>query len=188
MTEPGAPSKLGLGGNETVAPLRILDVGTGSGAIAIAIAHHLDQAHITAVDISPTALQIATANAARHSLAARIAFIESDLLSALPPEARFDAIVSNPPYIPITDRNTLHSQVRDFEPETALFAADEGLAIYRRLIPEAYKALKPGGLLALEIGHGQREALAELLAGWNAIRFVDDLQGIPRVVLASKPK
>ena len=185
------------------APLRILDIGTGSGAIAIALAHHLPHAHITATDISPTALDIARENAARHNLADRIDFIQSDLLDSVRHKGhtreatatrearreRYEVLVSNPPYVPESDRETLHPQVRDYEPATALFAPvvsgkDDGLAIYRRLIPRAHAALVPNGLLALEIGHGQRDALAQLLSGWNSVRFIDDLQGIPRVALA----
>jgi release factor glutamine methyltransferase len=110
------------------------------------------------------------------------------LLDALSPgDATFDAIVSNPPYVPTSDRDTLHAQVRDFEPGVALYAGPAGLDIYRRLIPQARAALKPNGLLALEIGHRQRDAIAAFLAGWNALRFVDDLQQIPRVALARKP-
>ena len=183
---------------------QILDVGTGSGAIAIALAHHLPNAHVTATDISSAALAIASSNAARHHLSSRIRFVEADLLDfsnlfilsegaaaevegPAPPLSAFDAIVSNPPYVPAADRATLHPQVRDFEPAAALFAGPDGLEIYRRLIPQARAALKPGGLLALEIGYGQRDAVAALLAGWNALRFVDDLQQIPRTALARKP-
>ena len=102
-------------------------------------------------------------------------------------DGAFDAIVSNPPYVPISDRDTLHPQVRDHEPATALFAGKTGLDIYRRLIPQARAALTPHGLLALEIGHNQRDAIAELLSTWREVRFVDDLQSIPRVALARKP-
>jgi release factor glutamine methyltransferase len=191
-------------------PLRILDVGTGSGAIAIALAFHLPHAQITAVDLSAAALEVAAANTARHALAGRIRFVQSDLLDgirtvilseaahvvssevegpavlpvALPP---FDVIVSNPPYVPTADRASLHPQVRDHEPAAALFAGLDGLDIYRRLIPQARAALQPNGLLALEIGHGQREAIASLLSGWNELRFLDDLQHIPRIALARKP-
>jgi len=172
---------------DSQAALRILDVGTGSGAIAIALAHHLPHAHITATDISPVAHEVAAANAMRHDLAGRIRFVDSDLLQALPHNDFFDAIVSNPPYVPSADRDAMHPQVRDYEPAAALFAGADGLDIYRRLIPKARSALKPSGLLALEIGHGQRDAIASLLAGWNEIRFVDDLQRIPRVALARKP-
>ncbi|HXE09116.1 MAG TPA: peptide chain release factor N(5)-glutamine methyltransferase [Acidobacteriaceae bacterium] len=186
---------------------RILDIGTGSGAIALALAHHLPHAHITATDISPTALDIARENAARHNLADRIDFIQSDLLDSVRHKGhtreatatrearreRYEVLVSNPPYVPESDRAALHPQVRDYEPATALFApvisgVDDGLAIYRRLIPQARAALVPKGLLALEIGHGQRDAVAQLLAGWSSVRFVDDLQGIPRVALARNPE
>ncbi len=164
--------------------LQIADVGTGSGAIAIALAHALPQASVTALDLSPEALAMAGENARTHSLESRIRFLRSDLLGAMPAEERFDAIVSNPPYISIADAPTLHPQVRDHEPSLALYAGLDGLAIYQRLIPEASQRLKPGGLLALEIGHGQRDAIAELLRGWNTAEFLDDLQGIPRVALA----
>lgn len=170
------------------APLQIVDIGTGSGAIAIALAHHLPHANLIAADISPDALEVATANATRHQLTSRIRFVKSNLLGALAPsDSAFDAIVSNPPYVSIGDRDALHPQVRDFEPETALFAGHGGLNIYRRLIPQAFSALKPKGLLALEIGQGQRDALAALLADWNEVSFVNDLQQIPRVALARKP-
>ena len=170
--------------------LRILDVGTGSGAIAIALAQHLPSARITAVDCSRAALEVATANAARHGLGGRIRFVEADLLDGLEGLAaaeKFDAVVSNPPYVPAGERETLHPQVKDYEPARALFAGVDGLDVYRRLIPQAWDALKPEGLLALELGHGQRDALAALLVGWNAVRFVNDLQLIPRVAIARKP-
>jgi release factor glutamine methyltransferase len=174
---------------EALRPARteILDVGTGSGAIAIALAHYLPETQFTAVDISPAALEIASINVAHHDLASRIHLLRSDLLDALPSGEIFDAIVSNPPYIPTTERNKLHPQVRDFEPEVALYAGPAGLEIYRRLIPQAGAALKPNGLLALEIGYNQRDAIAEMFADWCDLRFVDDLQGIPRVALARKP-
>jgi release factor glutamine methyltransferase len=169
-------------------PLRILDVGTGSGAIAIALAFHLPHAQITAVDLSAAALEVAAANSARHALADRIRYLKSDLLDAFPPdEAPFAAIVSNPPYVPTADRASLHPQVRDHEPAAALFAGPDGLDIYRRLIPQTRAALQPNGLLALEIGHNQREAIASLLSDWNQLRFLDDLQHIPRIALARKP-
>ncbi len=170
---------------KTLRAPRILDVGTGSGAIAIALAQYLPEAHVTATDISTAALALAQENAARHQLTGRIQFAESDLLTALP-EQTFDAIVSNPPYVPEADRTALHPEVRDYEPATALFAGEDGLAIYHRLIPQARAALVFNGLLALEIGYGQRDAIGELLAGWNVVRFIDDLQGIPRVALGRK--
>ena len=168
-------------------PLRILDVGTGSGAIAIALAHHLPHARVTAVDLSAAALEVAASNAVRHALAGRIRFIESDLLDALlPDELHLDVIVSNPPYVPTADRASLHPQVREHEPAAALFAGPDGLDVYRRLIPQARAALRPNGLLALEIGHGQKEAVTALLSGWDELRFLDDLQQIPRIALARR--
>lgn len=167
----------------------ILDVGTGTGAIALALAANLPQARLTAVDLSAAALAVARENASTHYLDRHIRFFWSDLLATLPPEkqdAAFDAIVSNPPYIPETDRAELHPQVRDHEPAEALFAGTTGLDIYRRLIPQAHLALKPRGLLALEIGHGQSEALSGLLQGWQNVTLMADLQQIPRVILAQK--
>ncbi len=170
------------------APHKIADIGTGSGAIAIALAVSLPQAEITALDISTEALAIAAANAREHKVDNRIKFLHSDLLSTLAHEAEtFDAVVSNPPYVPEADRDTLHPQVRDHEPAIALFSGETGLDIYRRLIPQAHNALKPNGLLALEIGHGQREAIASLLQTWHNVSFVNDLQQVPRVALAQKP-
>jgi release factor glutamine methyltransferase len=168
-------------------PLEILDVGTGSGILAITLAHHLPHARMTAVDISVDAIAIAKRNAEAHHVADRICFVVSDLLSSLDdPAGRFDAVVSNPPYVAETDRAALAPEVRDYEPATALFAGETGLDIYRRLIPEARNALKPNGLLALEIGQGQRDAIAELLADWRDVSFLNDLQQIARVALARR--
>jgi len=165
-------------------PVTILDIGTGSGAIAIALAHNLPQAVIYATDISQAALEIASQNATLNGV--EVHFHQSDLLDELP-NLTFDVIASNPPYIPTSDRPTLHPQVRDFEPPTALFAGPEGLDIYRRLIPQALKALNPNGLLAIEIGHGQQPAIATLLKNWQEVTFLNDLQHIPRVALARRP-
>ena len=179
------------------APLHLVDVGTGSGAIALALATHLPSASITAVDLSEAALSIARENAERHGLATRVRFVHSDLLDALLPEVhsglsletrlRLDAVIANPPYIPAPDAPDLQPEVRDFEPHMALFAGEDGLGIYRRLIPAAAAALRAGGLLAMEFGFGQRDALAALLDGWDEVHFLDDLAGIPRVVLATRP-
>lgn len=163
--------------------VRVADIGTGSGAIAIALAVSRPQAQVTALDLSAAALQIARENTAAHAVAGRVRFLESDLLAAVRGE-RFAMIVSNPPYVP--GGEDLEPQVRDFEPHTALFAGVEGLDVYRRLIPEAAEALEPGGWLLMEIGHGQRAALAELMRAWEDVSFVDDLQGIPRVVMGRK--
>lgn len=170
-------------------PISLADVGTGSGAIAIALATHLPEARITAIDLSEAALRIARENAQTHGVLDRICFVHADLLADVaPPSHPLDAIVSNPPYIPERDRPTLHPQVREHEPSTALFAGTDGLDIYRRLIPQAALALAPEGLLAMEFGAGQRAGLAYLLAGWRDLRFLDDLQRIPRVALAHRPR
>lgn len=169
--------------------LQIADIGTGSGAIAVALATHLAGANFFATDISETALAIARENAHANGCEDRIRFAHGDLLSglALPADFRFDAIVSNPPYVPAGDAATMQAEVVGYEPHSALFAGDDGLEIYRRLIPAAHAALRSCGLLALEIGYGQRDALIELLQGWSDVRFIDDYQGIPRTALAMKP-
>ncbi len=164
---------------------RIADVGTGSGAIAVALAHAVPHADVVALDISSAALRIAAENAHRNGVAERIRFVESDLLAAVA-DHRFDAIVSNPPYIAESERNALPKEVREYEPSVALFAGKTGLEFYRRLIPDAWPRLASGGWLLMEIGHGQRDAVAELLHGWNAVEFVPDLQGIPRVAMARR--
>ena len=164
---------------------RILDVGTGSGAISIALAHSLPQAQVTAIDLSPEALDIARENAAKHAPHPRS--LQSAPPAALPHPEPFHIIVSNPPYIPASDAPTLHPQVREHEPAQALFAGPDGLDLYTRLIPQAAQHLTPGGLLALELGHGQQPALALLLKGWQHVTFLNDLQHIPRVILAFKP-
>jgi release factor glutamine methyltransferase len=165
------------------APLRIADVGTGSGAIAIALAAALPPAQVTALDRSAAALDVARQNAVRHAVADRVRFLESDLLSAVRGE-RFDAIVSNPPYI--AESETLEPQVSEYEPYAALYAGPTGLEVYRQLIPQAREALVPGGWLLLEIGHGQRPALADLLRDWDGVEFANDLAGISRVAIARR--
>jgi release factor glutamine methyltransferase len=165
------------------APVHIADVGTGSGAIAVALALALPKASVTALDISAAALAVARDNAELHKVSERIRFCESDLLGAVAGES-FDMIVSNPPYV--AEDEVLELQVRDYEPPSALFAGTDGLDVYRRLIPQAQAALKPGGWLLMEIGHGQRSALAQLLAGWESVTFIADLQGIPRAACAQK--
>jgi len=163
--------------------LRIADIGTGSGAIAIALAHALPHAVITALDSSLLALKVAQKNAERHNVENRIRFLESDLLDAVA-EQSFDAIVSNPPYVP--DDEVLEEQVREYEPHSALYAGPSGLEVYRRLIPQAWQGLEPQGWLLIEIGHGQRDAIAALLADWGEVEFMNDLQEIPRIAIAKK--
>jgi release factor glutamine methyltransferase len=163
---------------------RIVDVGTGSGAIAVAIAHALPRSQVTAVDSSPEALVVARSNAERHGVMDRMSFLQSDLLAAAE-RTQFDVVVSNPPYV--ADGEVLEPQVAHYEPHSALYAGPTGLEIYERLIPQARAVLKPQGWLMMEIGYGQQAALDALLAGWSEVGFVPDLQGIPRVVQAQKP-
>jgi release factor glutamine methyltransferase len=167
---------------------RILDVGTGSGAIAVALAHKLRTAHIEATDVSEAALNLARENARRNEIADRIRFLQGDLLVPVAAE-QFDIVVSNPPYVPTIDCESLAVEVRDFEPGLALFGGEDGLDIYRRLIPAAFAVLVSGGFIALEIGCGQREAVSSLLAGagFGDVESRPDLQGIPRVALARRP-
>jgi len=166
------------------ANVRIVDVGTGSGAIAIALAHALPRSRVTAVDLYPAALEVARRNAQRHGVIDRVTLRQSDLLAAAS-AAEFDVVVSNPPYI--ADGEKLEPQVANYEPRFALYAGPTGLEAYERLIPQACKVLKPRGWLIMEIGYGQRPALEALLGGWSEVSFVPDLQGIPRVALAQKP-
>ncbi len=167
---------------------RIADIGTGSGAIVVALAHALPQAIITATDQCGRALAVARENAERNGLAGRIRFLEGDLLAKAANE-QFDLIVSNAPYVAETDRASLAVEVREFEPAAALFAGADGLAVYRLLIPQASTALDAGGWLILEIGYGQQQAIQALLAeaGFQEIGFTGDLQGIPRVASARRP-
>lgn len=165
------------------AAVRICDVGTGSGAIAVALAHALPRSQVTAVDLSQAALEVARENAARHGEAGRITFLQSDWLSALRGET-FDVVVSNPPYV--ANGEILEAQVRLYEPHEALFAGPTGLEVYGKLIPQAREVLVPGGWLLMEVGEGQHRAVAGLLADWDGVRFVDDLQAIPRVAIAQR--
>ena len=163
--------------------LKLVDVGTGSGCIALALAKELPQAEIHATEISPAALEIAEANAARHQLTHRIQFHDTDLLAKLQP-AYFDFVVSNPPYVGECEEDSVQLEVRKFEPRGAVFAGPTGVETIERLIPQARESLKPGGWLVMEISGTIADAVRELLTGWNAIEITNDLQGIARVVSA----
>jgi release factor glutamine methyltransferase len=165
---------------------RIVDVGTGSGCIALALAHELPDAHIEANDISEAALEIARANAARLNLDRRVRFHHGDLLEGIPESERFDFIVSNPPYVPRSEPEKVQKQVFEHEPHSAVFGGDTGMQVYERLVPQARAYLKDGGWLVMEIGFSQLEQVQELLGGWAEARVKEDLQGIPRVVAARK--
>ena len=166
---------------------RILDVGTGSGCIAIALAKELPRAEIQAVDISERALRVARRNAARQK-ARRVEFLRSDLFSAFRGTgARFDFIVSNPPYISRAEWDALPRDVRDFEPRRALLAGESGLETIERLVRRARSFLKPGGYLILEIGEGQRDKVLGLFGRrWTEIETAWDLAGKPRVITARR--
>ncbi len=164
---------------------KIVDVGTGSGCIALSLAKELPAAEIQAVDVSPAALEIARANAVRLQLE-RVKFFESDLLGAFPAEEQFDFVVSNPPYVGEFEADRVQREVRKFEPKVAVFAGKEGLDVIRRLIPEACERLKPGGWLVMEIGYSIGDQVSALLRDWQKVEIVPDLQGIPRVAIGRK--
>jgi release factor glutamine methyltransferase len=172
-----------LGRAPSPAALRLIDVGTGSGCIALALAKELPQAEIHATDISSAALEIASANAARHQLEGRVRFHETDLLPGLEPGA-FDMVVSNPPYVGESEEDQVQLEVRKFEPRQAVFAGPTGLEVIARLIPQARDTLKPGGWLVMEIGGTIADEVRRLLADWNDVQVTNDLQGIARVISA----
>jgi release factor glutamine methyltransferase len=166
--------------------LQIADIGTGSGCIAVALAKELPAATIHATDISPAALSVASRNATRHSLESRIHFVERNLLEGVP--NHFDLIVSNPPYVGRREKETLEREVRDHEPELALYGGEEGYEFYAELITLSAAYLKPGGLLVLELGHNSLPAVQPLLdaSAWTNVGVTNDLAGIPRVIAAER--
>ena len=190
---PGAPSiprslRNGWETKNSDSQLRVLDVGTGSGAIIIALSTQLRDASLTAIDISDSALSIARQNATRNNVAGHIRFLQGDLLAPVSGE-RFEIIASNPPYVPDTDRALISVEVREHEPHVALFGGHDGLEIYRRLIPAAHAALVPGGYLVFEFGFSQQSDIESLLtaSGFEHIEITHDLQGIPRIASSRRP-
>jgi release factor glutamine methyltransferase len=176
---------------EGTAILKIVDVGTGSGCIALSLAHELHAANliaeIHAVDISDAALRIARANAEHLDLSNKVQFHASDLLSYFASQnGTFDLVVSNPPYVGRNEADKVQREVREFEPEVAVFGGEVGMDIYKRLIPQAWNALKSGGWLLMEIGYSIETQVRALLDDWKDVQAVPDLQGIPRVVMARK--
>jgi release factor glutamine methyltransferase len=169
-------------------PVWVADIGTGSGAIAVGLAHLLPGATVLATEISPGALGVARENAARNGVADRVEFRQGDLLAPLR-GARFDAIISNPPYIDEAEWETLMPEVRQWEPKGALTPGADGLALYRRLAAGAPSLLEPGGFLAVEVGHRQAGAVAALFAraGLRTVTHCDTA-GIERVVVGEKSR
>jgi release factor glutamine methyltransferase len=159
---------------------RLLDVGTGSGALAITLRLELD-AETWASDISPAALSVAGENAGR--LGAPVRFVACDLMTAIA-AGTMDLIVSNPPYVPLGEREGLQREVRDWEPHVALFAGDSGFELYDRIVADAARVLRPGGWLVMELGFGSVNHVTALLSGWGDLRVEPDLAGIPRVAAA----
>src|SRR5258708_15567681 len=158
--------------------VRIADVGTGSGCIALALAKELPQSEIHAVDISPAALEIARANAARHQLDSRVQFHQADLLAGFETNS-FDFVVSNPPYVGESEADQVQLEVRKFEPRNAVFAAPTGLEVIARLIPQAHAALKPGGSLVMEISGTISAGGERMLRHWNNVLITPHLQPTP---------
>jgi len=191
-----ALERLGARGSET---LRVADVGTGSGCLAVAPACELPRARVFATDVSAAALAVARRNAARHGVAARIEFLECNLLDAflredasrerttnLAADLAFDLIVSNPPYVALADAASLPREVREHEPGIALFAGNSGLDVYGPLARQAEELLAPGGVLVLELGYNSAEHVRELLSAraLRDIEITNDLAGIARVASA----
>jgi release factor glutamine methyltransferase len=171
------------------APLRIADVGTGSGCIAVALARELPTAEIFATDISAAALEVAGRNAVRHGVSDRVRLVNCDLLSGVAGNEQFDVIVSNPPYVARDDAGQLQREVREHEPDAALFGGPTGVEIYSRLIEQAGSLLRRGGILALELGYNSAAHVEGLLRpelGWTNVKITNDLAGIPRVIAAGR--
>jgi release factor glutamine methyltransferase len=187
--------------------LTIVDVGTGSGCIAVALAKELPGARIVATDISAAALAVARRNAVRYAFSEGIQFLKSNLLDSLPGRARhavpllggastadavhsssFDLIVSNPPYVGRKEKETLMREVRDHEPELALYGGEQGYELYADLIAQSAQALKPRGILVLELGHDSLPAVQPLLDAphWTNVGVTKDLAGIDRVIAAER--
>lgn len=171
--------------------LLLVDTGTGSGCIAVSLAHYLPQAAVYATDISAPALAVARTNAQRHGVADRIIFLKGDLLSALPESVvgQVDAVLSNPPYVPRAQRALLPREIRDFEPAVAMLAPEGGIEIHQRLIAASPRWLRPGGLLGLEVGAGQATAVAAAVQAdtrFDRVRALRDLNGVDRVVAGER--
>jgi release factor glutamine methyltransferase len=172
------------------ASVRIADLGTGSGCIAIALSHELPNSEVFATDISPDALAVARRNAARHGVDTRVHFFECDLLGAFSGSpVSFDLIVSNPPYVGRNEADELAREVRYHEPHAALFGGPTGVEMYARLVEQAGALLRPGGILVIELGYNSLEhvrAIFDAQTGWRNVAITTDLAGIERVLAAER--
>jgi release factor glutamine methyltransferase len=184
---PTSAKSVQMWGTEGSSRPKIVDVGTGSGAIALALAKELPEADVLATDVSAEALEVARANAARLQLESRIRFQQSDVLDLVGRDGSFDFVVSNPPYVALSEADKVQDVVKKFEPKRAVFAGEHGLDVIRRLIPQAHEALRPGGYLVMEIGYSMSEAVMAIMEGFEEVHAVPDLAGIPRVVVGTKP-
>ncbi len=164
--------------------INILDIGIGSGAIGLSIAYYKKNVHVCGVDISHKALEVANINKDRFNLS-NVKLIKSDLFEKISEEEKFHIIVSNPPYIPTEDMESLQEEVKNYEPRTALDGGKEGMDFYRRIIPESRKYLKEEGLLIFEIGYHQAKDVSHIMIenGFKDIKILKDLQGLDRAVL-----
>jgi release factor glutamine methyltransferase len=158
----------------------VLDVGTGSGALAVTLQLETG-ARVWATDISSKAAAAASENARR--LGAEIGIVVCDLMETIAP-ASMDLVVSNPPYVPLSEREHLQREVRDFEPHVALFGGESGFEIYERIVTDAARVLRPGGWLVMELGFGSHDRVRSMLSAWTDVAVEPDLAGIPRVIAA----
>ncbi len=170
-------------------PVRIADIGTGSGVLAVCLAKHLPTCSVTAMEVSPAALEIAKQNAARHEVGARIDFVCSDLFAECLDAEEFDLIVSNPPYVASSEMPELDAGVRDHEPHLALDGGEQGTEIIERLVPQAAEHLKPEGWLLIEVSPTNAARVEQLLAAESSLKgheTILDLAGLPRIVQAQR--
>jgi release factor glutamine methyltransferase len=183
---PTSPNSVEMWGTGQQGRPKLVDVGTGSGAIALALAKELPQADVLATDLSAEALEVAKVNAARLELESRVRFLQSDVLDEVIRDGTFDFVVSNPPYVALSEADKVQDVVKKFEPKQAVFAGEHGLDVIRKLIPQAHSALGRGGYLVMEIGFSMSEAVMGIMHGFEDVHAVPDLAGIPRVVVGRK--
>jgi len=167
----------------------VADVGTGSGILAVCAAKHLADGRITAIDVSPAALEVARANAVEHGVADRIDFVQSDLFAEVDPDLRFDFIVSNPPYVSAAEMEQLPDDVKRHEPHSALLGGPRGTEVIESLIPQAAERLNPGGHLLIELSPMIHDAVLALLEAEERLQpgpTIKDLARLPRVVRAKR--